>query len=333
MTPNIALIIQNAMKQRMAPPDPAAQMVAPQPNVPRGTPTAPDPLESQLMTLLNQKQGRDWSVPEIAPPRSANENDVGGRYFLSGLTHGWNQNQKARADKKESAIMNLLRLQEQKRYHDAQIGNMGSDNTRADAALESIKAQRDWAQQHGDSMLERSLAALEETIRSHKSNEGLRGLSINLTDERGRAGLALRATSEARKAAVSSAYAKLPPALKLKVDHMESLIQYNLNNKKGYEGDQAQADYDKMDEQILRWSQSAGTQSDDFGDPIAPGLRHGPAPEPTDPKGARANAGIRKMETGPSGAPKPTKKKGFLEGLFGGGNKPKTEEEILKDLQ
>ena len=91
----------------MAPPDPAAQMVAPQPNVPRET-SAPDPLESQLMALLQQKQSNPVQLYQPPMPRSSNERDVGGRGFLSGLVGGFNSRQAHGADDQQQQIKNAL---------------------------------------------------------------------------------------------------------------------------------------------------------------------------------------------------------------------------------
>lgn len=164
MTPNIALIIQNAMRARMAPPDPAAQMVAPQPNVPRET-SAPDPLESQLMALLQQKQSNPVQLYQPPMPRSSNERDVGGRGFLSGLVGGFNSRQAQKGANKESTITNLLRLQEQKRYHDMQNENTDQSRRLQEQRISLLEKQQEWARQNGDTRTEGYIQNIIDAIR------------------------------------------------------------------------------------------------------------------------------------------------------------------------
>lgn len=144
-----------------------------------GTPAAPqtagtDPLESQIMALLNHRQGlmdRLGPLPVPAMPRSSNERDVNSRSFLSGLVGGFNSGLKNRNEAPNSALTRLLQLQEQKRFHDMQGANMAADNTRADAQMQALNAYREWQQTHGDAQEKRLNDALGALIASRSVDD------------------------------------------------------------------------------------------------------------------------------------------------------------------
>lgn len=129
MIPNIEAIIQNAMRSRLQPPDPTKIALAGQPNVPRET-SAPDPLESQLMALLQEKQSNPIQLYQPPMPQSSNERDVGGRSFLSGLVGGFNhmggERGNDRAQKIRETLLGIESSQRGARLSSARVERPGS---------------------------------------------------------------------------------------------------------------------------------------------------------------------------------------------------------------
>lgn len=178
-------------------PDPATQMT-PQQLSPAST---PDPLESQLMALLQQKQSNPMHLYQPPMPQSSNERDVNSRSFLSGLVGGINSRGAQKSANKESTITNLLRLQEQKRYHDMQGQNMAADNARADTQTQAMNAYRDWQQTHGDAQEARLNAALVALTASRNVDDqrAARALAEQMRHDRAMEGNAAGNLAERRK--------------------------------------------------------------------------------------------------------------------------------------
>lgn len=192
-----------------------------------GSQATPDPLEAHLTRLLSEKPGFSdrFQLAPVPMPSSENQRDVGARSFLSGAVHGVNARFGNKAANKESTIANLLRLAEMKRYHDAQIGNMGADNTRADKLAGNTISNTGADNTRADANLQRALEALAESERSHRANEGLRGQSLAIT-VRGQdlshgdrqQSLALARQREARRGQVAAMYPKWSPQMKAEHD-------------------------------------------------------------------------------------------------------------------
>lgn len=194
-------------KRNFGPPTLGDQGSMQGPPAPQGLP-GNDPLESEIARLLHPQQGildRMGPLPVPAMPRSANERDVGGRSFLSGLTSGFNSGLQRRQQGPPGRLAQLLQIQEQKRYHDAQIGNTQTDNTRQqgdqdlrikaleatvndrnvrdsdrDRAAREIGAYRDAMLGQGDRRLGQGdqritidVGRLGETTRHNQATEGL----------------------------------------------------------------------------------------------------------------------------------------------------------------
>lgn len=103
-----------------------------------GAQRTPDALDALIEKLLAQQgQGTGGGLAQRTGPLNVPFGPMSTRpnplqFLLRGAVSGYNG--RAGASGANPKIEQLLRLQESKRYHDAQIGNTTADNTRADAA-------------------------------------------------------------------------------------------------------------------------------------------------------------------------------------------------------
>jgi hypothetical protein len=211
-------------------------------------------------------------IPAPPMPRSANERDVGGRMFLSGLVGGFNSQTGGVGSKPGATAgggdpLTLAKFAETLRHNRTLEANTNTDNARlaksqADLEGRTAQSEADRKQFHADMLTEQA----RDDARANK----MLGIAL--------AGLGLRKNADARsaeraarQAKAEAAYSKLSPGDKAVVDGEKAKASAQFKN----DGD-AQAYFDHQDA-IEGYVLSRGPQG-----AVTPGPTH---ENPTGPTG------------------------------------------------